>query len=139
MTNKYMGMPKPQEAIISKRIALDPDSIAGYILLLGILLSISLAVIGLAWHFAVEGNLWVNYTIVGVNFAGFLQSIIRDLVSGPLRPELLISSSIAVLMMTPYVRLLFSLFYFAIIDSNWKYAILTSICLFILTYSLFAD
>jgi uncharacterized membrane protein len=40
-------------------------------------------------------------------------------------------------MFTPYVRVLASLFYFAVVARNWKYTLFTGFVLTVLTYSLF--
>jgi uncharacterized membrane protein len=44
---------------------------------------------------------------------------------------------IGVLMLTPFVRVLASVFYFAFVEHNWKYTLFTAFVLSVLTYSLF--
>jgi uncharacterized membrane protein len=52
-------------------------------------------------------------------------------------PHCLISLGIAALMLTPYVRVLASLIFFAAVEHNGKYAAFTAFVLAVLTYSLF--
>jgi uncharacterized membrane protein len=56
---------------------------------------------------------------------------------GHIRPRLLVNFGLAILLLTPYVRVVASFFYFAFIENNAKYAVFTSIVLGVLTYSLF--
>ncbi|MGZ3606158.1 MAG: DUF1634 domain-containing protein, partial [Thermodesulfobacteriota bacterium] len=57
--------------------------------------------------------------------------------SHELRPRVMINMGIAVLMLTPFVRVLASVFYFAFAERNWKYTLFTGFVLGVLTYSLF--
>jgi uncharacterized membrane protein len=42
---------------------------------------------------------------------------------------------IGVLMLTPFVRVLASVVYFAFVEHNWKYTLFTAFVLSVLTYS----
>ncbi len=53
------------------------------------------------------------------------------------RPRLLVSLGIAALLLTPYLRVLASLLFFAFVEHNWKYSLFTGFVLAVLTYSLF--
>jgi uncharacterized membrane protein len=53
-----------------------------------------------------------------------------------LRPRLLVNLGIGVLLLTPYVRVLASLVYFATVERDPKYALFTAFVLAVLTYSL---
>lgn len=134
--NRETEISKVRISTTDRQIAFFSDTIAGYILFIGVLSSVSLTVLGLAWHLVTTRGTWIHYRIEGNNFAQFLREIAGNLISGTLRPEVLINAGIAILMMTPYIRLVFSFIYF-VIKSNWKYAILTLICLIILTQSFF--
>jgi len=57
--------------------------------------------------------------------------------SRPLRPRLFLNMGIAILMLTPFVRVLASVFYFAFAERNWKYTLFTGFVLSVLIYSLF--
>jgi len=115
----------------------DMEILIGYILLVGVLLSITLLVIGFIWRWERSGNLRFEHTIVGMNFFEFVLTSLRQMASHDLRPRIMINMGIAVLMLTPFVRVLASVFYFALVQRNWKYALFTGFVLSVLTYSLF--
>jgi uncharacterized membrane protein len=113
------------------------DLVIGYVLLVGVSLSAVLVVAGLIWRWIVTGKLGMDYTISGMNLYEFVVADIRQVFSGSMRPRLLVSLGIATLMLTPYVRVLASLLFFAFIQRNWKYSLFTGFVFLVLTYSLF--
>jgi uncharacterized membrane protein len=115
----------------------DIEALVGTILLTGVLSSIALIVSGLAWHWARTGELGIPYSISGMNFFEFLASDLAQLLAHQLRPRLLVSFGIALLMLTPFVRVLASMVYFFVAERNWKYTAFTAFVLIVLTYSLF--
>jgi uncharacterized membrane protein len=115
----------------------DMDTVVGSILFAGIVLSLALIVAGLVWHWMLVGHLQFDYAVSDRNLFEFLLADIRRLASGAIRPQVAISTGLAVLMLTPYVRVLASVFYFGLIDHNWKYTLFTGFVLGVLTYSLF--
>jgi uncharacterized membrane protein len=115
----------------------DMESLLGYILLTGVLLSVALLVVGFVWHWVRMGNLRFENSIVGMNFFEFILSTFRQTTSQAFRPRLFLNMGIGVLMLTPFVRVLASVFYFAIVEHNWKYTLFTGFVLTVLTYSLF--
>ena len=115
----------------------DIESLVGYVLLVGVLSSVALIVGGLAWHLARTGQLGIQYGIAGMNFFQFLGRDLAQLFSSELRPRVLVSLGIALLMLTPFVRVLASTVYFLLAERNWKYTVITGFVLAVLTYSLF--
>jgi uncharacterized membrane protein len=115
----------------------DMEVLVGYILLVGVLLSVLFLMIGLIWHWISKGKLGLEYAIEGKNLFGFLLLLSRQIFSGTFHPRFLVSLGIAVLLLTPLVRVIASVFYFAIIEHNWKYTIFTGFVTVILVYSLF--
>jgi uncharacterized membrane protein len=115
----------------------DMEILIGSLLLGGVLVSVVLVIAGLAWQWATTGDLGLDYTIKGMNLFQFVLTDMHQLVSEAVRPRLLINLGIAVLMLTPYVRVLVSLLYFAWVEHNWKYTAFTGFVLSVLTYSLF--
>ena len=113
------------------------DVLVSYVLLAGVVTSVVLVVVGLAWHWLSTGQLGVDYRIAGMNLFEFVVSDIRQVASAQVRPRLLVSLGIAALMLTPYVRVLASLLFFAFAEHNWKYVMFTGFVLSVLTYSLF--
>ena len=116
---------------------LDIESLVGYILLTGVLLSVALLVAGFVWRWARVGNLRFEHSISGMNFFEFVLSTLRQMTSETLRPRLFLNMGIGILMLTPFVRVLVSVFYFAFVEHNWKYTFFTGFVLTVLTYSLF--
>ena len=121
-----------------RRARVDVESVVGYTLMGGVLVSLTLIAAGLLWHRAVSGSLQFDYTLPGTNVADFLRADVQQAATAPARPRLLVNWGIAVLMLTPYVRVLASMVYFVLVDRNWKYSVFTAFVLGTLTYSLFA-
>lgn len=120
-----------------ERRQLRMDTLLGYILLDGVLLSLGLMLVGLCWRWANTGKLTLDYPLGGMNLFEFVRAEIRLAVEGEVRPRLLINLGIAALMLTPYLRVLVSVVYFMVVSKNWKYTSFTTLVLLILTYSLF--
>ncbi|HUL21694.1 MAG TPA: DUF1634 domain-containing protein [Thermodesulfobacteriota bacterium] len=115
----------------------DMESLVGYILLTGVLLSVALLVVGFVWRWVRTGNLRFEHSIAGMNFFEFILSTLQQMASQAFRPRLFLNLGIGVLMLTPFVRVLASVFYFAFVEHNWKYSLFTAFVLSVLTYSLF--
>ena len=115
----------------------DMEILIGYILLAGVLLSAVLLTIGLIWHWARWENLRFEHSIVGMNFFEFILSTLGQVSSSDIRPRFILNMGIGVLMLTPFVRVLASVFYFTFKERNWKYTLFTGFVFCVLTYSLF--
>ena len=115
----------------------DMETLVGYILLAGVLISSALLAIGLIWHWVRWRNLRFEHSIVGMNFFDFILSTLRQVSSHDIRPRFILNMGIGVLMLTPFVRVLASVFYFALKERNWKYTLFTGFVFCVLAYSLF--
>ncbi len=113
------------------------DTLVGYLLLGGVLLSMGLILVGMAWRYAATGSVSLDYSIRGMNLYEFVSAEIRLALAGQWRPRLFVSGGIVVLMLTPYLRVLASMLYFMLALKNWKYTLFTGIVLAVLTFSLF--
>ncbi len=113
------------------------DVLVGYILLSGVVLSLALISAGLFWKFLQTGRLRLDYQVAGMNLFEFVTSEIRLAVQGQMRPRLLVNMGIAILMLTPFLRVLASMVYFFAVSKNWKYTLFTLFVLMVLTRSLF--
>jgi len=113
------------------------DLLVGYLLLCGVLLSMALIISGMVWRFIRIGQLSVSQKLAGMNLFEFVVSEARIVLADRLRPRTLIACGIAVLMLTPYLRVLASMLYFMFALKNWKYTLFTAIVLGVLTFSLF--
>jgi len=105
------------------------------ILRIGVLLSLVLLTAGIVAYYFTEGTydimLEQKWSVNTTNFFTFIPSII----SGSSLAYILIASGIAVLMMTPYLRVIASIIYFAL-TKDGKYLLITTIVLVIITVSL---
>ena len=113
------------------------DGWIGSILGIGVGLSAAFLLAGMIWRWAATGHPEFHYALEGTNLFQFWVSDIRQITAGAFRPRLLVNVGIALLMMTPYLRVLVSLLYFFIVERNWKYTLFTGFVLAVLTYSLF--
>ena len=113
------------------------DVLVGYVLAAGVITSMVLIAAGLVWHWAATGSLGLEYTMGGMNFFRFLVSDVATVIRTGLGPRRMINLGIAVLMLTPFIRVASSMAYFAAVEHNWKYTIFTGFVLTVLTYSLF--
>jgi len=112
------------------------DILVGFILLVGVLVCAAFLMAGILWQWIATGSPGLHYTLAGTNLFHFWLADLRQLAAGELRPTLLINLGIALLMMTPYVRVLASTVYFAFAERNVKYTLFTGFVLAVLTYSL---
>lgn len=115
----------------------DMDAVVGYILLVGVLISLALVMGALIWRWINTRTLAFDYTLKGTNLFQLVADEVRLAAQGALRPRLLMSLGIAMLMLTPYIRVLASMVYFMAWLKNWKYSVFTAVVLLTLTYSLF--
>ena len=116
---------------------LEMDVLVGYILLAGVLLSMALIIVGLVWKYLQTGGVRLDYELSGMNLFQFVLSEVHIAVLGEIRPRLLVNMGIAVLMLTPFFRVLASVVYFLVVLKNWKYTVFTTFVLLVLTGSLF--
>jgi uncharacterized membrane protein len=113
------------------------EGVVGYILLVGLLVSMALIVIGLVWRWLATDQLGLEYSIASTNLFGFVLADLQQMFSGVFRPRLFTNLGLAVLTLTPYVRVLASMLYFALVENNRKYTVVTGFVFAVLTYSLF--
>jgi uncharacterized membrane protein len=113
------------------------DLLLGYLLLGGVGLSMTLIVVGLIWRFSRIGHFTLDHALSGMNLFEFLLTEIRTAASGQMSPRTLIDGGIAVLMLTPFLRVAASVVYFMVGLKNWKYTLFTGFVLAVLTFSLF--
>lgn len=113
------------------------DRLVGYLLLGGVALSMALIVVGLIWRFVRIGHFSLDHQLAGMNLFQFLLTEIRSATTGNLSPRTLVDGGIAILMLTPYLRVFASMIYFMVGLRNWKYTLFTGIVLGVLTFSLF--
>ncbi len=125
------------EAQAERRVGFDMETMVGYLLAGGVILSMAFIAAGLLWNWVRTGSLSLTYDIQGMNFFQFVLIDVRTVVDTGLGPHRLVNLGIATLMLTPFVRVLASMLYFLLAARNWKYGVFTLFVFSVLTYSLF--
>jgi uncharacterized membrane protein len=109
-----------------------------YLLIIGVILSLILEVIGIIVFHHVYGNLAVSESgrmfIRGKNFFNFMYRLFEGEYSQD-KAVLIMVLGISILILTPYLRVIMSVFYF-IWERNIRYVGITLFVLIILTLSL---
>jgi uncharacterized membrane protein len=120
-----------------QRVTRGMASLVGYILLGGVLTSAALMSTGLVWQWATRGRVQGEPPLAGTDLAQIFATFFQQLGSHTLQPRPLVYLGLAVLMLTPYLRVAASALYFAVLERNVKYTVFTGFVLALLTYSLF--
>jgi uncharacterized membrane protein len=109
-----------------------------YLLIIGVILSLILEIIGIIVFYHVYGNLEVSESgrmfIRGKNFFNFIYRLFEG-EHAQNKAILIMVLGISVLILTPYLRVIMSVFHF-IRERNFKYVGITLFVLIILTISL---
>ena len=65
----------------------DMETLIGYVLLIGVMLSVALIIAGLVWSLAAAGSLGTTYEIKGTNLSGFLAITVHRIAIGRAPPR----------------------------------------------------
>ena len=114
----------------------DMENLVSVILQDGMLISMGLVIVGLVLEGVARGQRSFQTPLYGKNVLSFVMTDFQQAATHNSLSTLLLHLAIAVLMVTPYLRVLASFFYFAYVERNWKYAFLTTAALVPLTYLL---
>jgi len=124
-------------AVTRIRPAFDMDLLVGTVLSAGVITSVLLLSTGLLWQWAATGRLGLDYALPRENVVRFIAGEVAGAVREGIGPVRVVNLGIIVLMLTPYLRVLLSVVYFALVARNFKYATITGFVGAVLTYSLF--
>ena len=114
------------------------ENAISYLLISGVLLSLILLIIGMVLFWHKQGGVAVSQDpSVFVHGHDFFSFIYHEVTSGGIKglPLQLITLGVVVLLLTPYVRVIVSVVFFAR-ERNLKYVFITIFVLIILTISL---
>jgi len=112
------------------------ERMIGGVLLGGVLLSSLLILAGLAWHYSLNQDLSFKYLINAPTVFQFFTHDLTAFVGSPARPRDLLNLGIAVLLLTPYVRVAISLFYFLFVERSWRFTLITGFVISVLTWGI---
>ena len=114
------------------------ETAISYLLIIGVILSLLLEVGGIIVFYQSYGHLAISpdqsLFIRGHDFFSFIYNQFRERHTES-RAILLMTAGIVILMLTPYIRVIVSVFYFAW-EKNAKYVAITLFVLIVLTISL---
>jgi uncharacterized membrane protein len=114
------------------------ELIVSYLLIVGVVASVFFEVVGIALYFGAYGNVLVSQDksvfISGEDFFAFFVQQVQHLF-GAQNAVTFMALGIVVLMLTPFIRALTSVFYFSW-EHNWKYVAITLFVFVVLTLSL---
>jgi uncharacterized membrane protein len=119
------------------RRSLDLNTVVWSILLGGLIVSITLVTAGLIWLLLVAGGFELLPAIRALNLLEFVVYVVENAGTGETGPAFLIYSGIAVLLFTPFVRVLASTLYFSLKEHDWKFTCITGFVLAVLSVILF--
>ena len=126
------------EPIDSKKNEVKLEVILSYMLIAGVIISLSLMFVGIILFYINTGNLNISRSpemfIQGKNFFNFIFELLQGQKLQSPSISFMVAGTI-VLMLTPFIRVVASLIYFAVVK-DLKYVFITFIVLVILTISL---
>jgi uncharacterized membrane protein len=114
------------------------ETIVSYLLIVGVVVSVILEAIGITLYYGTYGNVQVSQNqavfISGKNFFAFIIYQTQHLL-GSQNALLFMTLGLIILILTPYVRAITSVIYFAW-EKHYKYVLITLFVLVVLTISL---
>ena len=115
------------------------ETAISYVLIIGVVASLLLGVVGMAVFYHFHGHIDVSNEremfVHGQNFFDFLYGLVRGY-QGKEGGMFLMILGIAVLIITPYIRVILSVLYF-LWKRDMKYVVITLFVFFVLTASLY--
>lgn len=115
------------------------ETIISYILIFGVVASVIIETVGIISHYYSEGNINITFeprfALKGANLFIFIGSTFQDFLRGSFTSLNILNLGLALLMITPYIRVVASVGYFGMVR-NIKYFFITLLVLAILTASL---
>ncbi len=114
------------------------ETALSYLLVVGVVVSVTLEAIGIILYYGMYGNTQISQNqavfISGQNFFAFIVYQVQHLF-GTQNALLFMTLGVIILMLTPYIRAITSVIYFAW-EKHYKYVLITLFVLVVLTLSL---
>lgn len=115
------------------------EFVISLVLIVGVIGSVAVETLGILTYYNFNGNLDIilepSYALKGNGFFTYAGALFQESFHGAWTPFQILSLGIVLLMITPYVRVMASVVYFAVIK-NTKYFFITVFVLVVLTVSL---
>jgi uncharacterized membrane protein len=115
----------------------DLNTIVWSILLGGLGISFVLICIGLAWQWLVTGTFGIFPSISAMNLGKYLVNTIWTFSADGVGPVAVVHTGIAILLLTPFLRVLASVLFFIFQEANRKFSAITGFVLVVLGIVLF--
>ena len=116
----------------------DMEDLISSILQGGMIIGLGFTLVSLALRWAETGCVMgVEEPIAGVSVTAIFLSDLRQIGFPQQWPSVTMRLAILVLLITPYVRVVASMVYFAVVERSWKQALFTGLVFIILTITLF--
>jgi uncharacterized membrane protein len=113
------------------------DRLVSSILLAGVILAVILLVIALAWQWVSTGRYGSFPAIAATNLLGYMVYTFQNATVLGLSPTILANGGIAVLLLTPFVRVFASVLFFGFREHNHVFTAITAFVLVVLGIVLF--
>ena len=114
------------------------ETVISRILLVGVILSLLLEITGLVLYYGTYHNLAISdsgaFNIKGHDFFSFIYGLMGGGFTGGAAIQLM-TAGIVVLLLTPFLRVVFSVWFF-VWERNYKFVVITIFVLVVLTISL---
>jgi uncharacterized membrane protein len=114
------------------------EIVISYLLIAGVIISVILEIVGVVLFYHTYKTLSIQYgdavIIQGHDFFSFINEVVRGRLAGGVAVQLM-TAGILVLLLTPFLRVLFSMLYF-FWEKNFKYVVITLFVLLVLSISL---
>ena len=115
----------------------DMEALVSAILRQGMVLSLGLISVGVAWRYASDRTVGFEAPLRGTNVLQFLLADIHRVAASPrFWPSAVAHVGVAGLLLIPYLRVLASMLYFVFVERSRAHALLTGLVLVTLTYIL---
>ena len=122
----------------TERAEVGLETVISYVLIAGVLLSLLLEVAGVLLYYLTAHSLAISESpalrVQGHDFFSYLWGLLRGGLGGSAAVQLM-TAGIVVLLLTPFLRVVFSVLFFAW-ERNYKFVLITLFVLVVLTVSL---
>jgi uncharacterized membrane protein len=103
----------------------DLHTLVGSILMAGVILATGLLIAGLVWQWMSSGTFGSFPSILATNLLGYVIYTLQNATVEGMGPATLVNAGIAILLLTPFVRVFASVLFFGFREENRVYTAIT--------------